>query len=98
MVCQVEALKTVIGSYDHTKITEIAYHKILKIPSTKVDGIVENLIQRFNAPQYRPLFRKACWRLPEGTIYAKLERAQQSPNPLAYFIVCLKNELNRKAN
>lgn len=97
-VGQIQDVATVLNSYDlknHKKVTKVTYHKILKIPSRQVDRTVENLIQTFNSPRHRPLFRKACWRIPENVIYAKTEKAlKQGTTPLAYFITSIKNELN----
>lgn len=68
-----------------------------RIPRKKsqkeTENIADYLVSKFNAPQFRPLFLKAAWRLSEARINAIVEEAfKKARNPRAYFIASVKQE------
>lgn len=65
-----------------------------KKTQTETENIATYLVNKFQAPQFRPLFLKAAWRLSEGRIMEIVEQAFKSDvtNARAYFIKSVKNE------
>jgi hypothetical protein len=68
-----------------------------RIPRKKTQSQTENianyLVEKFNSPQFRPIFLKAAWRLSERRITAIVEEAfKKADNPRAYFIASVKRE------
>lgn len=64
-----------------------------KKSQSQTESIANYLVQKFNAPQFRPLFLKAAWRLSEQRINAIVEEAfKKASNPRAYFIASVKRE------
>lgn len=62
-----------------------------------VDSVVGFLIDKFQAPDYRPVFRKICWQLDRGTIERLVGAAfELGGNPRGYFIACAKNEIKKR--
>lgn len=59
----------------------------------QTDNIANYLVQKFNSPQFRPIFLKAAWRLSEARINDIVEEAfKKANNPRAYFIASVKRE------
>lgn len=80
-------------------INEVNNHKIIRNHKSAhvVDTQVGLLIEKWNAPQYTPLFRKACWYLSEAQIQTFIEKSTdgKKESPFAYFIACIKDALIR---
>lgn len=59
----------------------------------ETDQIAEWLVQKFNSPEYRPIFLKAAWRVDRGTIERHVATSfELGKNPRAYFIALIKRE------
>lgn len=59
----------------------------------QTEGIANYLIEKFQSPQFRPVFLKAAWRLSEDRINTIVEEAfKKGVNPRAYFIASVKRE------
>lgn len=58
------------------------------------DRLADYLVEKFNSPEYRPVFLRAAWRLDAGAIYVLVETAlrPEVKNPRAYFIASVKAE------
>lgn len=64
----------------------------------QTENIANYLVQKFNSPQFRPIFLKSAWRLSEKRINAIVEEAfKKASNPRAYFIASVKRERAYKA-
>lgn len=66
-----------------------------RIPRSQLrtEAIADNLVKKFESPEYKPLFLKVAWRLPEDTINRHAATAQElGKNPRAYFISLVKRE------
>lgn len=51
------------------------------------------LVDKFNSPEFLPVFRKVAWRLDDGTIDRLVAAAfEMGDNPRAYFIGSVKKE------
>lgn len=58
----------------------------------QTDGIANYLVEKYNSPQFRPLFLKAAWRLTEDRINKIVESSMKATSPRAYFIKSVKND------
>jgi len=60
----------------------------------ETEAIAEMLVQKYNAPQFRPFFLKTAWRLSERRIAVIMEAsfAATIKNPRAYFIGAVKRD------
>jgi len=57
------------------------------------DRMADYLVDKFQSPEFRPLFLKAAWRLDEGTIHRHIASAfELGNNKRAYFISLIKKE------
>ena len=59
----------------------------------QTERIADYLVEKFQSPQYKPLFLKVAWRLDQGTIDRLASVAfELGKNPRAYFIASVKSE------
>lgn len=66
-----------------------------RIPKSQrvTNDIADELVAKFKAPEFRPLFLKAAWRLDRDTINRHVATAfELGRNPKAYFISLVKQE------
>lgn len=66
-----------------------------RIPRSQkeTDEVANWLVNKFNSPEFRPLFLKAAWRLDRGTIERHVATAfELGKQPRAYFITLVKRE------
>ena len=57
------------------------------------NDLADWLVSKFKAPEFRPLFLKAAWRLDRGTIERHVAAAfELGTHPRAYFISLVKQE------
>ncbi len=62
----------------------------------KTDDLAQYLVDKFQSPDYRPVFLRIAWRLEQSYIYQVAEQAlQKASNPRAYFIASCRNEMRR---
>lgn len=60
---------------------------------SETDMLADELVKTFNAPEYRPFFLKAAWRIDRDTISRHVTSALElGKNPRAYFITLVKRE------
>lgn len=63
----------------------------------ETDRIAQYLVDTFQAPEYLPAFNKIAWRLEDDEIHRMAGSAKEvASNPRAYFIVCAKNEIQKR--
>lgn len=66
-----------------------------RIPRSQqeTDAVAEYLVEKFQSPQFRPLFLKVAWRLDRGTIDRYVASSfELGKNPRAYFISLVKRD------
>lgn len=86
-----ERVKTLLGN-PRTKEINILDPRIPR-SQRETDAIADWLVEKFNSPEFRPLFLKAAWRLDRGTIERHVASAfELGKQPRAYFIALVKRE------
>ncbi len=88
-------LERAFDSYDLKKFNKVKLSYDLKNHKSvrETDYLVEQLLERYGNSEFKPLFRKVAWYLPEATINNFIEKAAGATKPCNYFVKCAKNEL-----
>jgi hypothetical protein len=61
----------------------------------ETDGVADYLVDKFQSPDFRPLFLKVAWRIATPVIHQYAELAfAKGKNPRAYFISLIKRDKN----
>lgn len=65
--------------------------------ATRVDGIADHLVRKFNAPNSRNFFCKCAWKLSENDIWTAYEIANNPKvrSPLKYFITICQVKMSK---
>lgn len=84
-----------IGSLLGPRTKDIKNNLDPRIPRSQkeTEVLADDLVKKFNSPEYRPLFLKVAWRLDRDTINKLVTTAfELGKNPRAYFITLVKRE------
>jgi hypothetical protein len=87
-----QAIQSILG----TRKLEIKHPRTpRKKTQLETDNIADYLIDKFQSPEFKPIFLRTAWRLDRGTIDRYVSAAfELGNNPRAYFISLVKKDIN----